>query len=407
MFIKSFNGVESINSACLPSPGPWKALKLKDWGEMLLGISKNLPVESYSLDWVLYQASKPSAVNCLICSPAWLVAGSVNASKSSKIPSISFLTLLFEMFKFFLLWSNALEIDPAIFLPVTTSWVLLPNPDLIISSISWLKSAVKLLVDLSKFFASVIKRSLTPNFLFWYWDTVSVIPCASPDKGLSIAAKATAPLYLFPVKESTIPVSDMAAAILKSLAPNSPLLKAFWPKVYLSNFPPKPNKASPPAPIAASVANNSASSPGVFSCKPATYSKDSSIALPPAAPTPVPAETTPNWPTLIFFNPANFGLSLPLVNIEPAIEPTTGPIIPEKSEKSFQEKPDSSITTYLFDVGFIFNFFKPSGVKAKSPLLFLVNPCPPTACSKILSFSPWVSAAPSFTLSQGAFTPDS
>jgi len=64
--------------------------------------------------------------------------------------------------------------------------------------------------------------------------------------------------------------------------------------VYFNSFPPSPNKASPPAPIAASVANNSASSPGVFSCSPATYSIPSSIPLPPAAPTPVPAEIVPS-----------------------------------------------------------------------------------------------------------------
>ena len=91
---------------------------------------------------------------------------------------------------------------------------------------------------------------------------------------------------------------------------------------------------------------------------------------------------------LIFFNPGNFGLSFPLVNIDPAIDPTIGPIIPEKSAKSLAEKPDSSITTYLFDFGFIPNFLNPLGVKAKSPLLFLVKPSPPTASSKTLSFPP-------------------
>ena len=145
----------------------------------------------------------------------------------------------------------------------------------------------------------------------------------------------------------------------------------------------------------------------MFSCSPATYSIPSSIPLPPAAPTPVPAEIVPSWPTLISFKPGNFGLSLPLVKTDPAIEPTIGPRIPEKSAKSLKENPDSSITTYLLELGFIPNLFKPLGVKAKSPLLFLVKPCPPTASSNTLSFSPWVSAAPSLALSQGAFTPES
>jgi hypothetical protein len=43
---------------------------------------------------------------------------------------------------------------------------------------------------------------------------------------------------------------------------------------------------------------------------------------------------------------------LPLVNIEPAIEPTIGPRIPEKSAKSLKENPDSSITTYLLEAWF-------------------------------------------------------
>ena len=94
--------------------------------------------------------------------------------------------------------------------------------------------------------------------------------------------------------------------------------------------------------------------------------------------------------------------------MDPAIDPTTGPTIPAKSAKS----PSSnilleSITTFLFEVGLIPSFSKPLGVKAKSPLLFLVKPSPPTASSNILSLPPMLSIAPSFVLSQGALTPDS
>ena len=88
--------------------------------------------------------------------------------------------------------------------------------------------------------------------------------------------------------------------------------------------------------------------------------------------------------------------------MDPPIEPIIGPYIPAKSEKSLKEKPLSSIITFLVDVGCMPSLSKPLGVRAKSPLLFLVNPSPPTASSKTLSFPPRVSIAPSFILSQGA-----
>ena len=170
-------------------------------------------------------------------------------------------------------------------------------------------------------------------------------------------------------------------------------------------MPANPNTASPAAPIAASFANNSASSPGVLSCRPATYSVASSADLPIAAPAPVPADITPNCFKLICLSPGYWGFNLPLVNIDPPMDPIIGPTMPEKSAKSPKERPLSSIITFLFDVGSIPNFSNPFGVKAKSPLLFLVKPSPPTASSNILSFPPRVSIAPSFVLSQGAATP--
>ena len=75
--------------------------------------------------------------------------------------------------------------------------------------------------------------------------------------------------------------------------------------MYLIAFPASPNNASPLAPIAASFANNSASSPGVFFCNPATYSVASSADLPSAAPAPVPADITPNCFKLMCFSPGN------------------------------------------------------------------------------------------------------
>ena len=69
------------------------------------------------------------------------------------------------------------------------------------------------------------------------------------------------------------------------------------------NFAPNPNTASPAAPIAASFANNSATSPGVLSCNPATYSVASSAALPAAAPAPVPADIIPSCLVLVCFKP--------------------------------------------------------------------------------------------------------
>ena len=71
--------------------------------------------------------------------------------------------------------------------------------------------------------------------------------------------------------------------------------------MYFNSLPPSPKIASPPAPIAASVASKLASSPGVLSCSPAAYSIPSSTPLPVAAPRPVPAEILPISPIVLVF----------------------------------------------------------------------------------------------------------
>ena len=181
--------------------------------------------------------------------------------------------------------------------------------------------------------------------------------------------------------------------------------KTLFPNVCFNNFPAAPKPNSAPAPIANSPAAILTNSSGLLSCNPDIYSKPSSTPLPAVAPKPVPPETFAKSRRLIVLIPAIFGLIFPLVIILPAIEPAIGPAIPAKSAKSFQENPLSSITTFFLSFGIIPIVLKPSGVKAKLPLLSLVKPFEPTAFVKTFSFPPKVSIAPNLVLSQVASTP--